>query len=198
MSETVFAEIVTRRYVRCPREGCHGEWGVEHLLSDETPGGRSWGPWSCNEDDCDVVISGKLTARGVELTVTKREEPRGLALLKFGDLWLVVDEKWGRIERDHADFFYHSHQCPTNLLHKVRDVFDGDGSDPHGRLRYVASIEASPEAQKRVEDAHSLAELFAIFDTDGVPPDSEWPEKDRGMLPIIAQWQREAAKRGDA
>jgi hypothetical protein len=193
----VIATVHTKRFIRCPSCNKH-EFAVEHLFAPRLPGG--FGPWSCDQEDCDAVISGRVFSdQTVEIDVTVRDKPRGLALLRFGHLYLVLEEKYGRVEADHADFFYHSYQCPTNLLHKVEEVFDpAHGRDPHGQLRYVAGIEDNKETRARMDACGTLAELLALFDTDGELAGTEWPQRDAGVLPMIAQWQREAAKKGDA
>lgn len=195
-------EIVTRRYVVCPGCGANHEFCVEHLFDDIAKHGyksRDFGPWYCHNEECDAVISGVVNADGtVEIKHAKREHPNGLALLKLGDLWLVVDELFHGL--GDPDFFYHSHQCPANLLRRVRAVFgeefgEGGKRDPHGRLRYVASIEATKEARDKLDNADGLEELFSLFGTDGTPPESAWPEANAGLIPLIAQWRREAKAR---
>ncbi len=118
--------------------------------------------------------------------------------MTMGGRYFVLTQS-NRIEADNQDFFYHSHQCPTNLLRDVEEVFDPEhGKDPHGILRYVASIDATPESTKALHDMHTLAELFALFQTDGQPPSGAWPESNGGMLDFIARWRRDGNKQGDA
>lgn len=191
------APIISKRFIKCPKCNSY-EFQVEHLFAPRLPG--TFGPWSCNDDECDAVISGRVFSdQTIEITVTTRERPRGLALLRFGHLFLVVEEPYCRVERDHADFFYHSHQCPTNLLRRVEKVYDpAHGHDPHGQLRFIANIVDGEETRSQLDQCATLAEVLALFNTDGTPPPTEWPERDAGVLPMIAEWRREADKKGDA
>lgn len=184
-------ETKTRRFIVCPRCG-DDSIRVCHLEP-----GRTFGPWHCHGADCSAVFSGRIAEDG-SVDAEMRDEPktRGYALLRFRDLLLVVDEKYGRVEN--PDFFYHSHQCPVSLLGRVEAVFDAEGGDPHGVLRYVAGIDASEHVDKTIEDGCSLQELLALFKTDGQPAPTEWPEKNRGMLNWIAEMQREYASKGQA
>jgi hypothetical protein len=189
--EAMKVETKTKRYIVCPRCGNDSK-RVCHLEP-----GCSFGPWRC-DGDCPMEFSGRIEADG-SVTVDAREgeaRRRGLALLRFRDLFLVVEERYGRIEE--PDFFYHSHQCPTNQLRHVEKLFDADGDDPHGVLRFVASIDATEETEAALEAATSLRELLVLFKTDGQPAPSEWPEKNRGMLDFVAEAQRDHAKQGDA
>jgi hypothetical protein len=120
-----------------------------------------------------------------------------LTLLKLGDLFLVV-EKY-TYTPDGADFLFHSHQCPSNILHNVLAVVDPEhGSDPHGRIRFVSGIEDTPEARAALgfDDrggvGHvTLAQTLGLFGTDGQPTPSSWPERDNGVIPWLADLQRE-------
>lgn len=187
--------IATRRYIVCP--GCgQGEFQIEHLLDTGRP--TDFGPWRCDREDCCTEIEGCITADGDIEIEHRKTAASGIALLKLGDLYLVVDEPAGRIEDEYVDYFYHSHQCPLNLLREVSDVFYGTGRDPHGVLRFVANIEASPNVRQRLEQAGSLAELFRLFGTDGQPAASAWPEEDGGMLPQVAEWVRRSSTQGES
>lgn len=190
--------VITKRFILCPACG-KSEHGIEHLVPNaQKYGFYGFGPWSCDADDCDAMFAGRVQSDGTvtDVVITRREKPRGLALLKFRDLYLVLEERYGRVTSDHADFFYHSHQCPTNLLRKVHDVFAEDGScDPHGRLRFIANIDDTPEAREALGNVDSASALFEVFDTSGEEPETEWPERDGGMLPFIAEWQRDAGRK---
>src|ERR1700704_6287388 len=108
-------EIVSRRFVVCPGCGDDRHFDVEHLF-DGTE--RRFGPWSCRGEDCLVDISGTVHPDGT-IEVEAKVNParrRGFALLKLRDLYLVRKESYGRVAPENADYFYHSHQCPTNLL----------------------------------------------------------------------------------
>lgn len=175
--------IITHRYVQCPGCGEH-EFRIDHLTAP-----AEFGPWRCDEYGCCTEISGTIAADGQVEIEHHRAAPSGLALLKLGDLYLVVDEA-SHIEDEYADYFYHSHQCPLNLMRSVVAVFDATGPDPHGQLRLIANIESSPEARERLEHVSSLAGLFGLFATDGQPASSSWPEENGGMLPQVAELHR--------
>lgn len=122
-------------------------------------------------------------------------------LLYFRGLYLVI--RWYGSSFDEKaeqarlwDFLFHSHQCPTNILHRIEDVFDPEwGQDPHGVMRYVANIPFSAEIKKQLDsNVVSIAELFNMFGTDGTPPKSEWPEKDGGLIPVLARMREQAQK----
>ena len=90
------------------------------------------------------------------------------------------------------EFFCHSHQCPTNLLHDVMEVYGPDGDhDPHGLIRYVACVDDTPMMRTALEDGPSLHEVMKLFCTDGELPPTEWPERNGGLLPMVAEWRRE-------
>ncbi len=153
---------------------------------------------SCSDDGCRTEIRGTVAVDGSIEIEHRERKPAGLALLTMGGRYFVLTQYY-RIEEENADYFYHSRQCPTNLLSQVINVFDPEhGEDPHGILRYVSSIEFTLEVDKALNDAASLTELFALFHTDGQPAPSVWPESEGGMHPLVANWQRQVLKRGDA
>jgi len=186
-------ELGITRYFLCPRCGKH-RFTYSHLEP-----GRSFGPWGCDTVGCNADIRGKITLEGEpDITVVDRDYPKGLMLIKFRDLYLVVEgyRFYEGEEADHYDFLVHSHQCPSNLLRATREVFEVEqGSDPHGVLRFVAAIEDTPNNRETLHEEVSLTRLFQVFQTDGVPPPTNWPERNCGMLPGLADFQREHAKR---
>jgi hypothetical protein len=182
--------IVTKTFIACPGCGSTAWFDVQRLIDAQRA--TTFGPWGCRTDGCLVEIRGQVTAAGdIEIEQQQAAAP-GLALLKFRDLYIVRDELYGRVRN--PDFFYHSHQCPQNILQDVTAVFDpAEGHDPHGVLRFVANIEATTEARVRLEQTSTLEALFALFRTDGQPAPSEWPERNGGMLPWIAEARRSNA-----
>lgn len=187
------AEIVTKRFVVCP--GCREyHHPVEHLF-DGTE--RMFWSWNCGTEDCSTEISGAVHPDGTidVKSEVKEKRQRGFALLKLRDLYLVREEKYGRILPDRADYFYHSHQCPTNLMRDVVDVYGPSGDrDPHGLIRYVAGIDDTPETRAALRDP-SLRKTMELFGTDGEPIATGWPESDGGLIPWIAAIKREDAKK---
>ena len=192
-------ELKTKRYFVCAKCGEHKI--VEHLFGDVDV---KWGPWHC-DGDCDQVHRGTARADGtMDVESTSEPRRRGFALLRRGDMFLVVDQKYGRIEN--PDFFYHSHQCPEAILRTVQAVYDATGSDPHGLFRYVTSVEDTPETRlaltgggrSNMGQVGTLQELLAVFKTDGLPAPTEWPEENGGMIPFVAESQRNYANKGNA
>ena len=188
----MMTEIVTKRFVACPTCKQY-EHSVEHLFTNAD---RTFGPWQCRTDDCRTEIWGTAHADGSISIRTTEAKPRGFALCKLRDLYLVLKEPYGRVEN--PDYFYHSHQCPTNLMRNVIEVIGPSGErDTHGMIRYVASIDDTPETREKLsgdKSALSRRQLFELFATDGEPIATDWPEADEGVIPMIAEWQREEEK----
>lgn len=163
------ATILTKRFVLCPDCG-KTEHAVEHLFADAP---RSFGPWTCGE--CRARFQGEVHLDGtVTLEVVGRRGPPGLALLRLGELYLVYEERYGRVVEG-WDYLYHSHQCTESLLRETMSVFTSEGrADPHGIARYVAGIEDTSEAREKLEKVDGIEALFDVFGTDGTPPWSEW------------------------
>ena len=189
------AVIAAKRFIVCPK--CErGEFSIEHLFAKDAAWRHAFGPWPCHERGCDATIRGHVNEDdSIEITVGSKKHKPGLTLLKIGDLWLV-EEAYRHYDPgdDHWDYHYHSHQCLTNLLHSIEKVFDGTGEDPHGRLRFVANIEDTPEIRERLDKISGLEALFQLFGTDGQPAPSTWPEENRGVIPWIAEMQRAGNK----
>ncbi len=185
--------LKTKRMIECP--GCNQyEFSVEHLYDGLKKGlTNRFGPWYCNQPDCNVIICGEVFLEDqmeIEINVSHREKPRGLGLLLFRDIYLVVEEHFSMKNDPHADYFYHSHQCPQNLFGYVVAVFDKEGSDPHGILRHIASIDNISDTENALKHVHTLKELFSLFDTDGEPPESEWPAENKGVLDWIVDLRK--------
>ncbi len=185
-------KIITKRFVVCPGCGEHAH-DIERQFNAPRP--HQFGPWSCRTDDCMTTISGTIQPDGmVDLQSEVNEKKRrGFALLKLRDLYLVREEPYGRVE--HPDYFYHSHQCPTNLLRDVVEVYGPSGEcDQHGMIRYVASIDDTPETRAALDADPSLRQVFELFGTDGELPPTDWPERNEGVIPFIAELRREDLK----
>jgi len=72
------------------------------------------------------------------------------------------------------------------------EVYGPDGDhDPHGLIRYVACVDDTPMMRTALEDGPSLHEVMKLFCTDGELPPTEWPERNGGLLPMVAEWRRE-------
>jgi hypothetical protein len=199
----VIAEIKTKRYVACPREGCGGKFWVEHLLDGSErffSAGHKFGPWYCDEAHCDVVMDGVITVEGIDVTWSKRDHKRGIALLKFGDSFVTYEEHRLHDPKvdDSYDYFFHSHQCPGNLVRHCLDVYIGGMRDIHGQIRYVASVEDTPEVRKKLDGVNNLDELLAVFGTDGSLPPTMWPPENEGLIPWLAEMRRRTVQTDDA
>lgn len=190
-------EIKTRAYVACPECG-EGEFIVQHLLGWEK-GRKAGAPWYCHNDACRAGWQFSMGEDGtLEIERADTGKAPGYGLLKLGDLYLVHHQKYGNyVDSDSADYMYHSHQCPTDILGEIEAVFNARGSDPHGVMRYVTSILDTPETTKALEETGSLQALFALFKTDGQPAPTNWPEENGGVIPWIAEMQRDHEKKGD-
>jgi len=189
----MIADVFTKRFILCPTCKQH-EHSVEHMITGEK---RTFGPWQCRSEDCRTEIWGTVRVDGTIEIRTTTAKPKGFALCKLRDLYLVLEEEYGRIQG--PDYFYHSHQCPTNLMRKVIEVFGPSGEhDVHGMIRYVAGIENTPETRKALkgdETALTRRRVFELFGTDGEPIATDWPEANEGVIPMIAAWQREEQKK---
>lgn len=197
----------SKLYLVCPACG-DDDMCVQHYVDDALAGkwpdreSLTFGPWPCHNRDCDRALQGRVTRDGrvIDLEAVPKGHTSGYALLKLGDLYLVVDEMQGDDLDEGRDYYYHSHSCPVNFLRRVEEVFDVRGRDPHGRLRYVASIPGTPENRKAIADDNgngtvgSLEGLFALFKTDGQPAPTDWPEDEGGVLPFIVEARREYEK----
>jgi hypothetical protein len=189
--ENVKAEITTKRFVTCP--GCKEyQHCVEHLFNGTE---HPFNDLRCYGEGCRTVISGTVHADGAITLGMRNTRPHGFALLKLRDLYLVRRERFesDAAEADDADdYFYHSHQCPTNLLWDVVAVYGPSGEpDQHGMIRYVARIENTSETRKIFEGGNlSLRQLLDLFGTDGEPIASNYPEANEGLIPWIAEMQR--------
>jgi hypothetical protein len=179
-------------YIRCPN--CNqGEFRVTHLVEDRSP--RSFGPWKCRV--CNHSLSGVVKNK-VEITKIDPpvDEPQ-LCLMRFRDMFLVVDSytKWQNGKSDWYDFLFHSHQCPTNMLRHVLELYDVEyGSDPHGTVRFVASIPDTEHNRKLLEGDLSIQQLFVLFATDGQDAPSQFPPENEGLIPWLAELRREYQK----
>jgi ribosomal protein S27AE len=60
--------------------------------------------------------------------------------------------------REHAEFYYEEHSCPTNWLRPEMVYIDGD-ADPHGLIKFVRRVDASsiPPDEPTGPNAHDAA-----------------------------------------
>ena len=178
-------ETATRTHIVCPK--CADLMGsTDHLNI-----GATFGPWGCQSVDCNMGVQGKVTPDGLDVSFEEMAKKALLTLLKFGDAYIVVLDKYGV---PYPDYYYHSHTCPVNIVNSAVGVFDPTGSDPHGIFRWVKSIDYNSEISKTLENTDSLQSLLLLFGTDGTPPETEWPEENHGMLPWIAGMRAQGIK----
>jgi len=178
-------KTITKQYILCPQ--CEkSEHSVQHLL--DLSGDRTFGPWQCRE--CKHEFHGKIESGDIEITkIVEIKTRQMLSLLKFRDIYVVVDF-YSDHENDRVDWYdylFHSHQCPTNIMGHIQEVFDKDEKDPHGLFRFVAAIEDNELNRDNLEDVFKLEELFKFFDTDGSEAFTRWPQENKGVLEFIAR-----------
>lgn len=196
------AETIRPVFIVCPN--CtKSEHRVQHLYETSKDRGAevSFGPWQC--DKCQHEFKGTvLYSPGsvhdpCVVTITDvypwKKVPK-LSLLRLRDLYLVVDSygDYQPEEKDRFwyDFLFHSHQCPTNIFKSVVEVYDKDGFDPHGIMRFVAALDDTEENRKKLDGANTKEALFEMFQTDGQEARTWWPEKNKGVIPWIAELRR--------
>lgn len=196
------AETVRPVFIVCTN-CAKGEHRVQHLYETSKERGTevSFGPWQCEK--CGHEFKGNvLYAPGsmhdpCVVTITDvypwKKVPK-LSLLRLRDLYVVVDSygDYQPEEKDRLwyDFLFHSHQCPTNIMRSAMEVFDKDGRDPHGILRFVAALDDTEENRKKLDEAGTREDLFKLFQTDGQDALTEWPEENKGVIPWIAEMRR--------
>jgi len=182
--------VITKRFILCPQCDC-GQHEIEHLIQDAP---RDFGPWSCRQ--CNHEFFGTVHPDGsVECRRIRQLPDEVMCLLRFRDLFIVAGPYAGFSRPDSEDFFFHSHQCPENIMRSVLGVCCPEaGEDPHGIFRFVAT---APYAGREFTFG-TLAELFRHFGTDGRDAYTEWPESDGGVLPWLAKLQREHRAKGKA
>ncbi len=186
-------ETKIKRYISCP-ECNEGEHIIEHLIdrANNEDNKSTFGPWHCHNMSCGFIFRGDVDKDGnvyfepaKNFIGNNRSYPT-LSLLKLNDYYLVVDhavigEEDGSIEN--WDYFFHSHQCPSNLFRSVVAVFDHEESDPHGIMRFMGSIRLTDESQKKLDtEIHKTEDLLKLFNSDGFPLESEWPQENKGVL----------------
>lgn len=196
------ADIFRKAFYRCPHCG-KSEHGIQHLIDAlyDTRAEKSFGPWHCEE--CRHEFSGVVRflpgvigdTPVVEITRCEpwKKVPK-LSLLRIRDLYLVVDS-YGDYQPEEQnrlwyDYLFHSHQCPTSIMRSAMEVFDKDGRDPHGILRFVAALDDNEENRQKLDEAGTQEDLFKLFQTDGKDAPSSWPEVNKGVIPWIAEMQR--------
>lgn len=118
-----------------------------------------------------------------------------LCLFRFRDLYVIAESytRGAEDEEDSYDYLFHSHQCPVNIMRNVLEVFDSaEGKDPHGIFRYVAEIDDNEQNRTALRDKGGFQDMLYLFKTDGTEAPTQWPEKERGLLPWIAALQDDA------
>lgn len=176
----------TTRFFMCPNCGAE-DFQVEHLIGENT----SFGPWDCGH--CNHDILGETRDGDVFLEHRPSKTYPALALLKLGDYYFAIksygDDPDGRI--DNWDYLFHSHQCPTNLTKAIVKIYDDEHDDPHGIFRFMASIPGTKENEDKLEHASSVEQLLKLFNSDGFPLASEWPQEEKGVIPFLVGDRKE-------
>lgn len=153
-------------YFNCPNCGVK-RFSVGHLITKTRP--YTFGPWECS--NCNHSISGFIDS-DINVTITKVDECKNkpvLCLIRLNDLYMVIDSYKSLEDPNWYDYLFHEHQCPTNIMRSVIEIFDAeDGIDPHGLFRFVACIDDTEENRKKLsQKTQDLHELFKLFQTDG-------------------------------
>ncbi len=178
-------KTLVKQYILCPQ--CEkGEHCVQHLLDLAVD--RSFGPWRCYK--CKHEFYGEIKDGDVEITKIEKFKTRQmLSLLKFRDIYVVVDfySDHEDDKPDWYDYLFHSHQCPTNIMGHIQEVFDKDERDPHGLFRFVAAVEDTESNREDLEEVFQLGDLFKFFNTDGKEAYTAWPQENKGVLEFIAK-----------
>lgn len=186
-----FSDMKKVTQLACPHCGKSSR-PIQRLIDQRAQQGAdvSFGPWRC--DECWHEFSGAVCDVGVHITeVRPCKERKMLSLLRFQGVLVVVDSYCDYSDDpDWYDYLFHSHQCPTNIMHSAKEVFDEDGRDPHGLFRFIAAIPDTEEARKAL-DAMDIASLLALFHTDGTEAPTAWPAADGGVLPWLAEMRRQ-------
>lgn len=184
------ATIKTKRFITCPVCG-EQEWEVEHRLDPSSPYyGGQWGPLRCNK--CTHEFNCHLGADDqIEITDISKSKGDIACLFRFRDLYIIAGPFMEFDNDDHIDHFFHSHICPVSILHSAMEVYDADyGSDPHGVLRFIASVPYDEVSENGWHNSYTLERIFQVFKTDGMDALSEWPEEDHGVMHWLAEMQR--------
>jgi len=196
------ANVIRPVFIVCPQCG-KSEHGVQHLYDTSKERGKevSFGPWHCKlcryEFRGTVLYAPSSVYDPCVVTITDigpcKDKPK-LSLLRLRDLYAVVDGygDYQPEEKDRLwyDFLFHSHQCPTNIMKDVIEVFDEEGRDPHGIFRFIAALEDTKENRVALDEAGTREQLLTLFQTDGKEAPSDWPEKNKGVIPWLAALRR--------
>lgn len=158
----------TKTYAVCPH--CHADAGcIDHLLGREMQT-----RWSC--DACGGGYRLVFSAGGVVISPTADRTIKTLDVLvlepQLSPVYFIVEgrryepylDDVDRTERDHKQFYYEEHSCPTNWFKPVMVYVDGD-SDPHGVLKFVTHVDADalPPDQNFGPNDHDAA-LVALIE----------------------------------
>lgn len=148
-----FATLYTQKFIVCP--WCHGRSGhrIDHLFQGQS---RDFGPWSCEKCHRSFRGTVDMTAPTVLVKIEKAESDPGrrtLALLRFdgadGPVFFVLEAGRrrvgdGKMDHEFSDglkFLYEEHSCPTNWIGTCEMIIQGDDTDPHGFLEFVADAQ---------------------------------------------------------
>lgn len=56
-------------------------------------------------------------------------------------------------------FLYEEHQCPTNWIDDVQEIFFDGSDDPHGLFRYVDSSSETREGFEQIENGETATDF---------------------------------------
>lgn len=116
-------------------------------------------------------------------------EEKALWLVRLRDLYFVVE---GTKPKDCHDYSIHSRKCLVNIMgwDKTIEVFCREGRDPHGQIRFIASIPDTKENRGRFHfesnnQVWTLTELFKLFSTDGSEIPTNYPIEEAVIIDAI-------------
>lgn len=98
--------------------------------------------WWCHNEDCgkqyswtwndDESIDAEPTGTVIERNSVLLELPP-----QTESIYLILKGTKGK----NTEYLYNEHQCPSNYLRDVTEVYINDDPDPHGLFKFVASID---------------------------------------------------------
>ena len=80
-----------------------------------------------------------------------------LVLLKRNGIYLIVN---GYGDKEHDQYFYNEHTCPTNYMGDVEAVIYEKDADPHGVFEWVATIDKPEDWDYGPEEFEEWCALF--------------------------------------
>lgn len=137
---------VTTTYVVCPHCQKNSGCTLDHLIEKRIR--TNWGPWYCKE--CGCGFTGTVSEIGkVAVEKYAGSFTRQLNLLcippQDKPIYLVTSDRHPTDrEWEGTRYYYEEHSCPTNWLKCIELISINGDQDPHGLIRYIASVKHDP------------------------------------------------------